>query len=206
MKAHAPGGAPAAIPPASNAPFREGKSTLYEGGVRLPAFFNWPTRLKPAVVSEPLHHVDVMPTLLALAGAKGDANHPFDGRDAWATLAEGRPSPHEDILINVEFFRGAIRKGNWKLMKLATLPGQTELFDLSTDIGETTNVADEHPDIVRDLEARLVGYAKEQKMSEWIKVQPSFLGPQGKMAFDPDFDLDEYGLAHEKPALPERSK
>ena len=204
MKAHAPGGAPAAIPPASNAPFRDGKSTLYEGGVRLPAFFNWPAKLKPAVVNEPLHHVDVMPTLLAIAGGKGGADHPFDGRDAWATLAEGRPSPHEDILINVEFFRGALRKGNWKLVKVATLPGKTELFDLSTDIGETTNVAGEHPDIVRDLEARLVAYAKEQKMSEWIKAQPSFLGAQGKMAFDPDFDLDEDGLAHEKPALPEK--
>jgi arylsulfatase A-like enzyme len=204
MKAHAPGGAPAVIPPASNAPFREGKSTLYEGGVRLPAFFNWPAKLKPAVVSEPLHHVDVMPTLLATAGAKGGADHPFDGRDAWATLAEGRPSPHEDILINVEFFRGALRKGNWKLVKVATLPGKTELFDLSTDIGEATNVAGEHPDIVRDLEARLVAYAKEQKMSEWIKAQPSFLGAQGKMAFDPDFDLDEDGLAHEKPVLPEK--
>jgi hypothetical protein len=56
------------------------------------------------------------------------------------------------------------------------------------------------------LEARLVAYAKEQKMSEWIKAQPSFLGAQGKMAFDADFDLDEDGLAHEKPALPERSK
>jgi arylsulfatase A-like enzyme len=155
-------------------------------------------------VSEPLHHVDVMPTLLATAGAKGGADHPFDGRDAWATLAEGRPSPHEDILINVEFFRGALRKGNWKLVKVATLPGKTELFDLSTDIGEATNVAGEHPDIVRDLEARLVAYAKEQKMSEWIKAQPSFLGAQGKMAFDPDFDLDEDGLAHEKPVLPEK--
>jgi hypothetical protein len=89
-------------------------------------------------------------------------------------------------------------------VKVATLPGKTELFDLSTDIGEATNVAGEHPDIVRDLEARLVAYAKEQKMSEWIKAQPSFLGAQGKMAFDPDFDLDEDGLAHEKPVLPEK--
>ena len=68
--------------------------------------------------------VDVMPTVLALAGAKGSPDHPFDGKDIWPTLAENQPSPHEDILINVEAFRGAIRKGNWKLVKIALLPGR----------------------------------------------------------------------------------
>ena len=67
--------------------------------------------------------VDVMPTGLALAGANGSPDHPFDGKDIWPTLAENQPSPHEHILINVEAFRGAIRKGNWKLVKIA-LPRQ----------------------------------------------------------------------------------
>ena len=58
-------------PPASNGRFRAGKGSLYEGGVRVPAFVNWPGKLKPAVVNEPVHMVDVMPTLLALAGGKG---------------------------------------------------------------------------------------------------------------------------------------
>jgi len=204
MKAHAPGGKPAKNPPASNGELRDGKSSLYEGGVRLPAIMNWPAKLKPAVVKEPLHHVDVMPTLLAIAGARGSADHPFDGQDAWATLADGKPSPHDDILINVELFRGAIRKGNWKLVKHVLLPGSTELFDLSTDIGETRNVAQTHPEIVEDLTARLVAYAKEQKMSEWFKAQPGFLGPQAETAFDPDFDIDDGGLPHEKPELPEK--
>ncbi len=61
-----------AMAPASNAPFRGGKGSLYEGGVRVPAFINWPARLKPRVVNEPLHMVDVMPTLLALAGGKSN--------------------------------------------------------------------------------------------------------------------------------------
>jgi len=118
-----------------------------------------------------------------------------------ATITEGKPSPHEDILINVEVFRGAIRKGNWKLVKIALLPGKTELFDLSNDPGETTNQADQHPDIVRDLESRLLIYARQQKPSEWIKAQPAFVGAQGKTIFDPDFDIDDSGLPHEKVAL-----
>lgn len=60
--------------PASNAAFRGGKG-LHEGGVRVPAFVNWPAKLKPAVINEPVHMVDVMPTLLALAGGQGNPDH-----------------------------------------------------------------------------------------------------------------------------------
>jgi arylsulfatase A-like enzyme len=188
--------------PASNAPFRGGKGSLYEGGVRVPAFVSWPGHLQPRVVNDPLHMVDVMPTLLALAGGKGSPDHPMDGKDMWPTLAEGKPSPNEDVLINVEAFRGAVRKGDWKLVKIALLPGKTELFDLATDPSEATNVADQHPDVVRDLEARLLAYAKEQKPSLWIKAQPAFVGAQGKTVLDPDFDIDDGGLPHEKPVIP----
>ena len=189
-------------PPASNGNLRGGKGSLHEGGVRVPTIFYWPAKLKPRVVDEPLAMVDVMPTVLALAGAHGSEDHPFDGKDIWQTLTEGASSPHEDILINVEAFRGAIRKGNWKLVKIALLPGKTELFDLSKDPGEQNNVADQFPEIAADLEARLMAYAKEKKPSEWIKAQPAFLGAQGKTIFDPDFDIDDDGLPHEKPVIP----
>lgn len=203
MKVHAPGGKAAVEPPASNGQFRDGKASLYEGGVRLPAIMNWPAKFKPAIVNEVVHHVDLMPTLLGLAGGKGDPDHPFDGKDVTATLEAGAPSPHEDILINVEAYRGAVRKGNWKLVKVALLPGKTELYDLSKDPGETENVAEQFPEVLKDLEARLIAYAKEQKMSEWFKAQPAFLGPQGKTVFDPGYDIDDGGLPEEKPALPD---
>ncbi len=188
--------------PASNAPLKGGKGSLWEGGVRVVAFANWPGKLKPRVVDAPLDMVDVMPTLLDLAGAKGSPDHPFDGRDMWATIAEGAPSPHEDILINVEAFRGAVRKGDWKLVKIALLPGKTQLFNLAQDPGETTDVAAENPEIVKDLEARLLTYANEQKPSLWIKAQPAFVGEQGKTILDPGFDIDDSGLPHEKIELP----
>lgn len=190
-------------PPATNTPFTGGKGGLHEGGVRLPAIVNWPAKLKPSVVSEPLHHVDVMPTLLALAGGTGDPTRPFDGKDAMATIGEGKPSPHEDILINVEAFRGAIRKGKWKLIKVALLPGKTELFDLEKDPGEKENVADKYPDVLRDLEARLLTYAKQQKMSEWMNAQTDFLGFQGETLLDPGYNIDR-GLPTEKPVIPKK--
>lgn len=192
-----------AKPPASNAPFSGGKGLLKEGGVRLPAIVNWPARIKPAVIDEPLHHVDLMPTLLALAGGKGDTSKPFDGRDAWGTIARGEASPHDDILINVEAFRGAIRKGPWKLIKVALMPEKLELFDLEKDPGERENVANQHPDVARDMEARLLAYAKQQKTSEWLTAQVDFLGFQGETVLDQGYDVDG-GLPTEKPALPRK--
>jgi arylsulfatase A-like enzyme len=189
-------------PPASNGDLRDGKGSLHEGGVRVPTIFYWPKRLKPGIVNEPLAMVDVMPTALALAGAKGSADHPFDGKDIWPTLADNQPSPHDDILVNVEAVRGAIRKGDWKLVKIALLPGRTELFNLANDPGEKDNVAAQYPEIVKDLETRLLAYAREMKPSEWVKAQPAFLGAQGKTIFDPDFDIDDSGLPRERPRFP----
>ena len=190
-------------PPATNTPFTGGKGGLHEGGVRLPAIVNWPARLKPSVVNEPLHHVDVMPTLLALAGGTGDPTKPFDGKDAMDTIGEGKPSPHEDILINVEAFRGAIRKGTWKLIKVALLPGKSELFDLEKDPEEKENVADKQPHVLKDLESRLLTYAKQQKMSEWMNAQTDFLGFQGETLLDPGYNIDG-GLPTEKPMIPQK--
>ena len=189
--------------PANNGNLRGGKGSLYEGGVRVPTIFNWPAKLEPRVVDEPLHMVDIMPTALALAGANANpSDKPLDGRDIWATVAEGKPSPHEDILVNVEAFRGAIIKDRWKLVKIALLPGKTELFDLTADPGEKNDVAAQNPEVVRDLENRLLGYARQQKMSEWLKAQPDYLGAQGQTVFDPDFDIDDSGMPHAKTILP----
>jgi arylsulfatase A-like enzyme len=190
--------------PADNSPFRGGKGGLYEGGVRVPAFVNWPARLKARIVNDPVHMVNVMPTLLTLAGGKVGGDRTFDGKDMWRTLAEGAPTPNDDILINVEAFRGAVRKGDWKLVKVALLPGKTELFNLASDPGETTDVAARNPEIVRDLEERLMAYARQQKPSEWLKAQPAFVGEQGKTVLDPEFDVSDGGLPRERPRLPAR--
>ena len=135
-------------------------------------------------------------------GRRG-ADKPLDGKDIWATIADSQTSPHEDIRSTSKY-RGALIKGKWKLVKIALLPGKTELFDLTTDPGEKNNVAEQNPEVVKDLESRLIAYAKEQKMSEWLKAQPDYLGAQGKTVFDPDFDIDDGGLPHAKPVLPKK--
>ncbi|MDB5295253.1 MAG: atsA 16, partial [Phycisphaerales bacterium] len=83
----------------SNGPFRAGKGTLYEGGVRTCAFATWPGKIKAgSAVDAPLHMVDWYPTLLKLAGAKAEQPLPIDGRDLWPALTAGAPSPHDEIV------------------------------------------------------------------------------------------------------------
>ena len=148
----------------SNAPLRGGKQTLYEGGVRVPALAVWPGKLPAGLlVDELLHLTDWYPTLLALAGAPTRQDLVVDGRDIWAVLADGEPSPHEEILINYYLpGTGAIRRGRWKLYVDEELgPKPPELFDLEQDPGELTNLASQHPEIVEDLRARLEVYAAQ---------------------------------------------
>jgi arylsulfatase A-like enzyme len=154
---------------ANNGPLRAGKGTLYQGGVQVPAWAVWPGKLKAgAVVKEPLHMVDWYPTLVRLAGGSTEQKLPLDGKDLWPVLTEGKPSPHAEILLNVELQRGAIRQGNWKLVARGTFPraggkmlDKVELFDLSKDPFEKTDLSTKEPKKVEELLGRLDVYARE---------------------------------------------
>jgi len=96
-----------------------------------------------------------------------------------------------------------VRKGKWKLVKTATLPGKVSWFDLSEDPGERTMLADRFPDTLQDLEARLVAYAKEQRpASAQGAGRPSWAPRQDGL--DPGFDIGRRRPAREKPVLPKK--
>jgi arylsulfatase A-like enzyme len=150
-----------------NGNLRAGKGTLYEGGVRVCALAAWGGKIKAgSAVDQPLHIVDWYPTLLNLAGAKAEQKLAIDGKDVWGCLTEGKKSPHEEILINAEPTRGAIRVGDWKLVmsgqrrRLGAVGGGVELFDLREDVGEKVNLAERAPERVKELRARYEVYAR----------------------------------------------
>lgn len=155
----------------SNGPLRAGKATLYEGGVRVPAFAVWEGQIKPDnVVNEPLHMVDWYPTLLGLARAPLEQKLPLDGLDAWPTIASGKPSPHSAILLNTTPRNGALRAGDWKLVLNGSRgedgpalrePAKVELFHLGRDLSEKNNLASENPDKVKELRAIYDGLARQ---------------------------------------------
>jgi arylsulfatase A-like enzyme len=169
----------------TNGPLRAGKGTLYEGGTRVSAFAHWQGKIQPGtIVNAPMHIVDWYPTLLKLVGASTDQPLKLDGLDIWATITQGKPTPHDAILLNTIPESGAIRMGDWKLVvngqinandldaakkkstakknsKAAIAESGIELFNLAQDPYEKTNLANEHPNKVSELKAKLDAYTRE---------------------------------------------
>jgi arylsulfatase A len=141
------GGTPRAL----NAPLRGFKGSTWEGGMRVPTLAWWPGKI-PAGSStdEVMGMMDVLPTLVKLAGGTIPTDRSLDGADIWPLLTgeRGAKSPHQVFY----YFRGlkleAVRSGAWKL-HLA----KNELYNLESDLGEAANVANTHPEAVQMLRA-----------------------------------------------------
>jgi arylsulfatase A-like enzyme len=148
--------------PANNGPYRDGKASLYEGGNRVVALASWPGHIRPgSVVDQPVHMVDMYPTLAGLAGASLGKTKPLDGLDVWPTISEGKPSPRTEVVYDVEPFRAALRKGPWKLIWKTTLPAKVELYDIAHDPSEKTNLAESNPQKVAELQQAIQAMASE---------------------------------------------
>ena len=100
-------------------------------------------------------YLKAKPTGATLSEAKAViGTKPLDGRNVWPVIAEGKPSGREEMVYNVEPFRGAIRAGDWKLVWTTVLPSKLELYDLAKD-------AETNPAKVKQLQARIEQLARE---------------------------------------------
>lgn len=142
----------------SNAPLRGKKGRTSDGGMRVPGIVRWPGTVPAGVESDELvTAMDLLPTFATWAGAAVPTDNVIDGRDVGAVLTAGAPSPHETFAYYGGPCLEAIRDDRYKL-RLATRTGQErvaveELYDLQADVGETTDIAAEHPDVVARLQA-----------------------------------------------------
>jgi arylsulfatase A-like enzyme len=139
----------------SNGQLRGKKRDLYDGGVRVPTIATWPGVIKPGRKTD---HVsgfqDIMPTFAELVGAQCPQT---DGVSMLPTLlGKGKQEKHDHLFW--EFYEGggkqAVLKGKWKGIRLNTSrkpDGPIELYDISKDISEQTDLASEHPDIIADM-------------------------------------------------------
>ena len=150
------------VPPtprlSSNAPLRGQKGQLYEGGIRVPAFVNWPGHLNPRKVSAPIHAVDWYPTLCAATGAKPAGDPQWDGHSVWPLVTGERPSAEPRTLYWPYGNAAAVRRGDWKL--IAQKSGKSELFDLAADPNETTDLSKKEPAKVAELKSVLAEFRK----------------------------------------------
>ncbi len=144
---------------ASNSPLRGEKGTTFEGGIRTPAAIRWPGVLTAGTKSQQVMSViDLFPTLAAAAGVKPKNTIPFDGKNLWSNIRDGRTTSPENLVIahgrNV-----AVLHGPWKLVHSAEirdkeLTDEPKLFRIDEDPSETTDVSAQNLDVMKDLLAR----------------------------------------------------
>jgi arylsulfatase A-like enzyme len=147
--------------PADNGPYRDGKGTLYEGGTRVIALANWKGHIKPGTINnQPMHEVDVFPTLVAVANGSTAKSKPLDGMDMWPTISAGKPSPRDTTIYSIEPQQAAVSRGDWKLVWSVTLPSKVELFNLAQDPYEKNDVAASNPQKVAELQQFIQDQAK----------------------------------------------
>ncbi len=161
-----------ALQVANNGPFRNGRGSFYEGGIRVVALAVWPDHIAQEFVTERIHVTDMYATLLNLAGApldKDNQTKPIDSLDMWPVISAGKPSPRNEMLINVDEFRGALMIDNWKLIVYASLPSRLELYNVADDPAEEYDLARREPDRVRNMLSRLNEYAWEMKPSLYLE-------------------------------------
>jgi arylsulfatase A-like enzyme len=147
----------------SNGPLRGAKGQTFEGGIRVGTIAWWPGKIPPGTSTDAITSMmDILPTFAKLAGAKLPADRKLDGVDLWPVLV-GNPSqpPRNEFF----YYRGlkleAVRSGPWKLHLALPdgAPGEPkgkprpQLFNLTEDLGETKNVAEANPEVVRRLQA-----------------------------------------------------
>ena len=131
-----------------NAPLRGQKSTMWEGGLRVPFLAWWPGRLPAGVVTDEfLTSLEIFPTLAGLAGARLPAGVELDGFDALPVLRGERKSPRTEMFWERRSDRAA-RVGQWKWVSTQKGGG---LFDLSRDLGEKEDVSAKHPEVAQRL-------------------------------------------------------
>jgi len=151
------------LPPTNNAPLREGKGTLYEGGTRVPMMWSWANQIAPATVSDAIvGHIDIYPTLLDLIGITKPAQQVVDGISI-APVLKGTGDLPRKAFFNYFPYRPneggvTVRSGDFKLIRWFGPGVPRELYNLKEDIGETKNIAEQMPDKVKELDALIDGF------------------------------------------------
>ncbi|MDB5348805.1 MAG: atsA 1 [Planctomycetota bacterium] len=171
-------------PATSNAPLREGKGFLYEGGIRVPLLVRWPGVIAPGVEKTPVWAADFFPTVMALVGATQPAS--LDGMSLVSLWKDGQPIPDRSLYWHYPHYSnqggrpgGALRDGDWKLLE-DYQTGRRELFNVERDPGESNNLTDVEPRRVDAMAAKLAAWRTEVG-AQMPTLNPAFLpNPQAK--------------------------
>lgn len=159
---------------ADNQPFRAGKLTCYEGGLRVPAAMRLPGRIRAgAVIRDWMTVLDVFPTLCTATGVNPGVTLPLDGDDMWPVITGKGTVPHRNFYVackrnETADYQFALRTPEWKLVQTAdpSLRVTNQLFHLATDPREQTDVFAANPEIAARLTADLNGWKRLHPRSD----------------------------------------
>ncbi len=167
-------------PPTNNAPLREGKGRIYEGGQRVPLMVRWPGRIQAGSTSDAVvGPIDLYPTILDAIGLKRSPDQIIDGESYLPVLTQKRGLQRDAYFTWFPHLIPAVsvRQGDWKLIRRfqphRDYPYIHELYNLKTDIGETKNLAASMPEKVNDLNA-LIDKFVEQTGALYPRPNPAY--------------------------------
>lgn len=157
---------------ANNAPLAGKKGDVLEGGFRTPMFFHWPDNVAENTVYEhPVTTLDFFPTFAQLAGAELPDGKQLDGKDIWSYLIDGKSAREGEMIYAMRHRFGysdaSARKDNWKAI---TTGGKWRLYDLSNDMAEQNDVSDEHPFVLREMQAEMESWAWTHAQPLWFHI------------------------------------
>ncbi|NNJ26345.1 sulfatase-like hydrolase/transferase [Alienimonas chondri] len=160
---------------ADNTPLKQGKGSVYEGGVRVPMFWSQPGTVPAGRVYEhPVSAIDFYPTFAGLAQTEAPEDQALEGVDVWDALLAGRPARDGDPIYAVRYYRGfgnvGIRRGPWKIVKVGSQSGW-QLFDVTRDVGETKDVSADHPEVVKSLVAEAETWSRSHVKPLWFHTE-----------------------------------
>lgn len=166
---------------ANNGPYRDGKQTLYEGGLRVPTGVSWPAKMEAGTESDRiLLTMDIFPTFLEAAGISYDG--PLNGISFLPTLLGERQGKYREEPLFFTRREGgmryggltiqAVRLGDWKMLQNSPFEPR-ELYNLETDPYEEINVAEDYPEKLQELNALMMQHLQKAGAVPWQKPNNS---------------------------------
>jgi arylsulfatase A-like enzyme len=162
-----------------NDPLRGYKTEVYEGGIRVPFLMQWPGVLPSnTVYSAPVSTLDILPTAWAAAGENVSPSWKLDGVNLLPFVSgQTNGKPHPNLYWRIESEEeAAIRSGDWKLLRIRPA-SNWQLYNLAQDVGEQTDLADQHPEVVQDLIAKYDAWAAQLQTPAWAYNQSNYVRP-----------------------------
>ncbi len=158
---------------------RDQKTTVFEGGIRVPFFFRWPDRIEPGRIDDIAAHIDLVPTLLEAVGVEGPADVGLDGISLLARM-EGRDASLPERTLYIQSHRGNVPQlyrnfaaigSKYKLLQPLSFSdkmppdAELQLYDLDSDPGESKDLSSELPEVVDRMSKQYAAWFREVSAS-----------------------------------------